>query len=211
MTAPWLSQRRVEAAYGRSPTTTSPAPSPRRARPAISTRCRSSRCGPGRSPTPRSPDPSLTLRRYTDATELQPENSDTWFALGAYELGIGRFRDAYLHLDRAYGLDPYGPAGVPGGQLDRARAGVSRALSAGRRRSRRARRGGPPAYPVERRHDLHAAVVRESGCLRGVAAAVHDDAPRVVVPRGVPDLRDHVARGARDPPWWRRSRRRRSR
>ena len=69
-------------------------------------------------------DPSRTLRRYTDATELQPENSDTWFALGAYELGIGRFRDAYVHLDRAYGLDPYGPAGLPGGLLDQARAKV---------------------------------------------------------------------------------------
>jgi hypothetical protein len=65
-----------------------------------------------------------SLRRYTDATELQPENSDTWFALGAYELGIGRFRDAYVHLDRAYGLDPYGPAGLPGGLLDQARAKV---------------------------------------------------------------------------------------
>ena len=100
------------------------APCPRRARPAISTRCRSSRCGRGRSPTRGRSDPSRTLRRYTDATELQPENSDTWFALGAYELGIGRFRDAYVHLDRAYALDPYGPAGLPGGLLDQARAKV---------------------------------------------------------------------------------------
>ena len=33
----------------------------------------------------RRPDPTRTLRRYADATRLQPENSDTWFALGAYE------------------------------------------------------------------------------------------------------------------------------
>ena len=60
---------------------------PRRARRAISTRCRSSRCGPGRSRRrPRGTRPERS-RRYRDATELQPENSDTWFALGAYELG----------------------------------------------------------------------------------------------------------------------------
>jgi tetratricopeptide (TPR) repeat protein len=124
MTAPWLSQRRVEAAYE--------AIAENDLSGAVSAARQARDLNP-LSVEPlwawaladaRSPDPSRTLRRYTDATELQPENSDTWFALGAYELGIGRFRDAYLHLDRAYALDPYGPAGVPGGLLDQARAKV---------------------------------------------------------------------------------------
>jgi tetratricopeptide (TPR) repeat protein len=124
MTAPWLSQRRVEAAYE--------AIAENDVAGAVSAARQARDLNP-LSVEPlwawaladaRSADPSQTLRRYTDATELQPENSDTWFALGAYELGIGRFRDAYVHLDRAYALDPYGPAGLPGGLLDQARAKV---------------------------------------------------------------------------------------
>ena len=69
-------------------------------------------------------NPGGTVERYLEATELQPENSDTWFALGAYEFELRRYRDAYVHLDRSYGLDPYGPAGLPGGLLDQARAKV---------------------------------------------------------------------------------------
>ncbi len=124
MTAPWLSQRRVEAAYE--------AIAENDVEGAVSAARQARDLNP-LSVDPlwawaladaRRSDPSRTLRRYADATELQPENSDTWFALGAYELGIGRFRDAYVHLDRAYGLDPYGPAGVPGGLLDQARAKV---------------------------------------------------------------------------------------
>jgi tetratricopeptide (TPR) repeat protein len=73
-------------------------------------------------------NPAGTLRRYRQATELQPENSDTWYALGAYELDLRRYRSALRHLDRAYGLDPYGPAGLPGGLLDQARAKVNAGL-----------------------------------------------------------------------------------
>jgi tetratricopeptide (TPR) repeat protein len=69
-------------------------------------------------------DVAGALRRYRAAAELQPRNGDTWYDLGAFELAVGRYRDAYRHLDRAYGLDPYGPAGRPGGLLDRARARV---------------------------------------------------------------------------------------
>ena len=124
LTAPWLAQHRVENAYTAI------------ARGDVADARSAARQARDLNPLSveplwawaladaRSADPSETLRRYTDATELQPENSDTWFALGAYELGIGRFRDAYVHLDRAYGLDPYGPAGVPGGLLDQARAKV---------------------------------------------------------------------------------------
>ncbi|MER3408852.1 MAG: hypothetical protein C4306_01830 [Thermoleophilia bacterium] len=69
-------------------------------------------------------DVSGALRRYAQAVELQPKNSSTWYDLGAFELAVGRYRAAYRHLDRAYGLDPYGPAGQPGGLLDQARAKV---------------------------------------------------------------------------------------
>jgi tetratricopeptide (TPR) repeat protein len=124
LTAPWLSQRRVEAAYE--------AIAENDVAGAVSAARQARDLNP-LSVDPlwawaladaRSTDPARTLRRYLDATELQPENSDTWFALGAFELGLGRFREAYIHLDRAYGLDPYGPAGLPGGLLDQARAKV---------------------------------------------------------------------------------------
>ena len=71
---------------------------------------------------------AAALRRYRDATSLQPENSETWYSLGAYEFSLGRFRAALQYLDRAYGLDPYGPAGLPGGLLDQARAKVNAGL-----------------------------------------------------------------------------------
>ncbi len=64
------------------------------------------------------------LARYREAVRLQPENSSTWYALGSYEFFTGRYRAALHDLDRAYGLDPYGPAGRPGGLLDQARAKV---------------------------------------------------------------------------------------
>jgi hypothetical protein len=69
-------------------------------------------------------DEPAALGRYRQAVDLQPENSSTWYALGSFELFTGRYRPALHDLDRAYGLDPYGPAGRPGGLLDRARAKV---------------------------------------------------------------------------------------
>lgn len=71
---------------------------------------------------------TAALQRYRDATRLQPENSETWYSLGAYEFSLGRYRAALIYLDRAYGLDPYGPAGLPGGLLDQARAKVNAGL-----------------------------------------------------------------------------------
>jgi hypothetical protein len=70
------------------------------------------------------PDEAAALERYRQAVDLQPENSSTWYALGSYEFFTGRYRAALHDLDRAYGLDPYGPAGRPGGLLDQARAKV---------------------------------------------------------------------------------------
>jgi tetratricopeptide (TPR) repeat protein len=69
-------------------------------------------------------DETAALRRYRQAVDLQPENSTTWYALGSYEFFTGRYKLALHDLDRAYGLDPYGPAGRPGGLLDQARAKV---------------------------------------------------------------------------------------
>jgi O-Antigen ligase len=69
-------------------------------------------------------DEAAALGYYRDAVDLQPENSSTWYALGAYEFFTGRYKEALHDLDRAYGLDPYGPAGRPGGLLDQARAKV---------------------------------------------------------------------------------------
>ena len=70
------------------------------------------------------PDEAAALAYYREAVQLQPENSSTWYALGSFEFFTGRYRDALHDLDRAYGLDPYGPAGRPGGLLDQARAKV---------------------------------------------------------------------------------------
>jgi cytochrome c-type biogenesis protein CcmH/NrfG len=63
-------------------------------------------------------DPADAIRDYEQAVKLQPENSDTWYALGQYEFDIKRFAKACYALDRAYRLDPRGPAGDPGGLLD---------------------------------------------------------------------------------------------
>jgi O-Antigen ligase len=69
-------------------------------------------------------DQRAARRYYREAVDLQPENSNTWYALGSYEFFTGRYKEALHDLDRAYGLDPYGPAGRPGGLLDQARAKV---------------------------------------------------------------------------------------
>ncbi len=60
------------------------------------------------------------------ATRLQPENPDTWVQLGEYELERCDVFPAYRALNHAYTLDPFGPAGVPGGPLDQARAYVDK-------------------------------------------------------------------------------------
>jgi tetratricopeptide (TPR) repeat protein len=70
------------------------------------------------------PDDRAALGYYRDAVTLQPQNSSTWYALGSFEFFTGQYRAALHDLDRAYGLDPYGPAGRPGGLLDQARAKV---------------------------------------------------------------------------------------
>jgi hypothetical protein len=50
------------------------------------------------------------LRLYVRATDLQPENPETWYQLGAFELDLGSYGWAELHLTRAWQLDRFGPA-----------------------------------------------------------------------------------------------------
>ena len=72
------------------------------------------------------PDPRGALAQYRRATRLQPENPATWVALGNYALCKGSVSEAYAALNHAYTLDPFGPAGIPGGALDQARAAVEK-------------------------------------------------------------------------------------
>jgi hypothetical protein len=63
-------------------------------------------------------DAQLTLGRrreawslYLRATRMQPDNKETWFQLGQFELQIGCPRYALPHLERFTELDPQGPGG----------------------------------------------------------------------------------------------------
>jgi len=65
-------------------------------------------------------------RWYVDAVELQPENPETWYALGLYEFQVkGNMCAAYEFLNHAYTLDPRGQQWVIGGPLDVARDAVN--------------------------------------------------------------------------------------
>jgi O-antigen ligase len=66
------------------------------------------------------------LARYVQAVDLQPENPDTWYALGSFEFFSGNLCAAYRYLNHAYTLDSAGSEWVPGGMLDQARAAVNR-------------------------------------------------------------------------------------
>ncbi|MBA3377134.1 MAG: O-antigen ligase family protein [Actinobacteria bacterium] len=65
---------------------------------------------------------------YVDAVELQPENPETWDALGLFEYQVTprRLCAAYRFLNEAYTLDPVGQQWSEGGPLDVARAAVNR-------------------------------------------------------------------------------------
>jgi len=67
------------------------------------------------------------IGQFERATRLQPENPETWVALGKYELCFGDVFVAYRALNHAYTLDPFGSdTGTPGGALDQARAAVEK-------------------------------------------------------------------------------------
>jgi O-antigen ligase/polysaccharide polymerase Wzy-like membrane protein len=68
----------------------------------------------------------LAVAWYERATELQPENPDTWYALGLYHsLATGDRCAAYTALNASYTLDPHGSRWVPGGPLDVTRDAVN--------------------------------------------------------------------------------------
>ncbi len=71
-------------------------------------------------------------RRYVQAVELQPENPETWYALGLFEFHVlGNMCAAYRFLNDAYTLDPAGNQWVPGGPARRRpRRGQRRRLRA---------------------------------------------------------------------------------
>ena len=70
-------------------------------------------------------DETAAREAYARAVRLQPQNPDTWYALGLYEHDIGALCQAYVHLNEAYTLDQRSLRWFPGGPLDRAREHVN--------------------------------------------------------------------------------------
>ncbi len=78
-------------------------------------------------------------RELLTAVDLQPENANSWLALGSFDLTEGHPRRALLSLTRAYALDPTVP--VTGETLAQARAALhTQTTQATRRRGARRRR-----------------------------------------------------------------------
>jgi hypothetical protein len=66
-------------------------------------------------------NPVRAEQLYRDAVSLEPENSDTWYALGDFYFDEHRWTEAYIAYSNAWHVDRYGPAGTPCGRLDQAR------------------------------------------------------------------------------------------
>ncbi len=66
-------------------------------------------------------NPVRAEQLYRDAVSLEPENSDTWYALGNFYFDAHRWTEAYVAYSNAWHVDRYGPAGTPCGRLDQAR------------------------------------------------------------------------------------------
>jgi tetratricopeptide (TPR) repeat protein len=70
-------------------------------------------------------DPDTAERYYIKAVELQPENPETWYALGIFEFQVQEnLCAAYRFLNNSYTLDSAGQW-LPGGPLDVAREAVN--------------------------------------------------------------------------------------
>jgi O-antigen ligase/polysaccharide polymerase Wzy-like membrane protein len=63
-------------------------------------------------------------RLYHDAVTLEPQNANTWFALGDFYRYHGAKLLAYRAYDRSWHDDRFGPAGAPCGALDQMRHAV---------------------------------------------------------------------------------------
>ena len=70
-------------------------------------------------------DEDAALAAYRRAAALQPDNPVAWFELGLYEFHLGDRCSAYVHLNRAYTLDPAGLQWQQGSELDQARDWVN--------------------------------------------------------------------------------------
>jgi hypothetical protein len=127
LAAPWLSTRLVDRAYGLlDVSAATPAELERNVAEAMRLAERA------RGQNPYSLEPLFALsaaldvggietaaqKVLYDAIRLQPENPRAWYELGSFEFE-GQRNNAFNHLNRAYELDPYGPAGP---KLDELRA-----------------------------------------------------------------------------------------
>ena len=120
----WCSSRRrwPQRDVDRSPTSASTpathrAPPTLRAGPGRSIRSRSIRSARRRGRRPRRRHRGSARALYLRATEMQPENAETWITLGLFELAArGDMCAAYQAFNRAYTLDPNGRQWVPAGR-----------------------------------------------------------------------------------------------
>ena len=70
--------------------------------------------------------PESAEKRYAQAVRLQPENPETWYALGIFEFYVRRnMCAAFRYLDTSWHLDPAGDQWLPGGELDQSRDAVN--------------------------------------------------------------------------------------
>jgi len=58
---------------------------------------------------------------YKQAVSLEPQNSETWWALGSFYYDLKEWPQAYAALGSAWTYNRYGPAGTACGLLDQAR------------------------------------------------------------------------------------------
>ena len=70
-------------------------------------------------------DEAAALAAYRRATDLQPDNPVSWYELGLYEFNLGDRCSAYVHLNRAYTLDPAGTHWTPDSELVQSLAWVN--------------------------------------------------------------------------------------
>ena len=70
-------------------------------------------------------DEQAALDAYRRAAAAQPENPVAWYELGLYEFHLGDLCSAYVHLNRAYTLDPAGTQWTPDSELVRSLAWVN--------------------------------------------------------------------------------------
>ncbi len=95
--------------------------------------------------------PVTAGREYIRAVELQPENPETWFALGLYEFQVRRnLCAAYRFLNNAYTLDPAGNQWVEGGPARRCSRGRGRGRLRARLVTTTPRSTNPAACPRRR-------------------------------------------------------------